>query len=82
MIGELPAYVLDKHTALGKAAIRRFARECSAVRKALAAHVPEYRAVEERLVSLPQRINLEQRRSFCAKGSAINCSVLLGHRLP
>ena len=44
MIGELPAYALDKHTAPGKAAIRRFARECSAVRNTLAAHVPEYRA--------------------------------------
>jgi hypothetical protein len=44
MIGEVPAYALDKHTALGKAAIHRFARECTAVRDALAAHVPEYRA--------------------------------------
>jgi MgsA AAA+ ATPase C terminal len=44
MIGEVPAYALDKHTALGKAAIHRFARECPAVRDALAAHVPEYRA--------------------------------------
>jgi hypothetical protein len=44
LIGEVPAYALDKHTALGKAAIRRFARECPAVRNALAAHVPEYRA--------------------------------------
>jgi hypothetical protein len=42
--GELPAYALDKHTALGKAAIHRFARECPAVRNALAAHVPGYRA--------------------------------------
>jgi hypothetical protein len=44
MIGELPAYAFDKHTALGKAAIRRFARECSAVCDTLAAFVPEYRA--------------------------------------
>ncbi len=43
MIGEVPAYALDKHTAIGKAAIHRFARECLAVRDALAAHVPEYR---------------------------------------
>ena len=44
LIGELPAYALDKHTALGKAAIHRFARECPAVRGVLAAYVPEYRA--------------------------------------
>jgi hypothetical protein len=44
LIGELPAYALDKHTALGKAAIHRFARECPVVHDALAAHVPEYRA--------------------------------------
>jgi hypothetical protein len=44
MISEVPAYALDKHTALGKAAIQRFSRECPAVRDALAAHVPEYRA--------------------------------------
>jgi hypothetical protein len=46
MIGEVPAYAFDKHTAVGKAAIHRFARECPAVRNALAAHVPEYRANE------------------------------------
>jgi hypothetical protein len=46
MVGELPAYVLDKHTALGKAAIGRFARECKAVRNALATHVPKYRAAD------------------------------------
>jgi hypothetical protein len=44
LIGELPAYALDKHTGLGKAAIHRFARECSAVRDVLTTHVPEYRA--------------------------------------
>jgi MgsA AAA+ ATPase C terminal len=48
MIGEVPAYALDKHTALGKAAIQRFARECPAVREALAAHVPDYRATMPR----------------------------------
>ena len=44
MIGGVPVYALDKHTALGKAAIRRFARECPPVRNTLAAHVPDYRA--------------------------------------
>jgi len=44
MVAEVPAYALDKHTALGKAAIHRFARERPAVRSALTAHVPEYRA--------------------------------------
>ena len=43
-IREVPAYALDKHTALGKAAIHRFSRECPAVRSVLTAHVPEYRA--------------------------------------
>ena len=46
MIGDsgVPAYALDKHTAIGKAAIHRLARENRAVREVLAAHVPEYRA--------------------------------------
>jgi hypothetical protein len=44
MIGDIPSYVFDKHTAVGKAAIHRFARENHAVRDVLAAYVPEYRA--------------------------------------
>ncbi len=44
MIGNIPSYVFDKHTAVGKAAIHRLARENPAVRDTLAAHVPEYRA--------------------------------------
>jgi hypothetical protein len=44
MIGDIPSYVFDKHTAVGKAAIHRFARENHAVRDLLAAYVPEYRA--------------------------------------
>jgi len=44
MIGDIPSYVFDKHTAAGKAAIHRLARENPAVRDTLAAHVPEYRA--------------------------------------
>jgi hypothetical protein len=44
MIGEVPSYVFDKHTAVGKAAIHRFAHENHAVRDALAAYVPEHRA--------------------------------------
>ncbi len=44
MIGDIPGYALDKHTAVGKAAIHRLARENRAVREVLAAHVPEYRA--------------------------------------
>jgi hypothetical protein len=44
MIGDIPSFVFDKHTALGKAAIHRFARENHAVRDLLAAYVPEYRA--------------------------------------
>ena len=44
MIGDVPAYAYDKHTAVGKAAIHRLARENDAVREALAAYVPEHRA--------------------------------------
>jgi hypothetical protein len=46
MIGELPACILDKYTALGKAANCHVACECPAIRNALAAHAPEYRANE------------------------------------
>ena len=44
IIGDIPGYAFDKHTAIGKAAIHRLARENRAVREVLAAHVPEYRA--------------------------------------
>ena len=44
MIGDIPSYALDKHTAIGKAAIHRLARQNRVVREVLAAHVPEYRA--------------------------------------
>jgi hypothetical protein len=44
MIGDIPGYALDKHTAIGKAAIHRLARENHAVREVLAAHVADYRA--------------------------------------
>jgi hypothetical protein len=44
MIGGIPSYVFDKHTAVGKAAIHRFARENAAVRDAIAVFVPEYHA--------------------------------------
>ena len=44
MIGDIPGYALDKHTAIGKAAIHRLARENRAVREVLSIHVPEYRA--------------------------------------
>jgi hypothetical protein len=44
MIGGIPSFVFDKHVAIGKAAIHRFARENHAVRDLLAAYVPEYRA--------------------------------------
>jgi hypothetical protein len=43
MIGEVPSYVFDKHTAVGKAAIHRFARENNAVCAVLTAFVPEHR---------------------------------------
>jgi hypothetical protein len=44
MIGGVPMYALDKHTAIGKAAIHRLARENEAVCDVLATFVPEYRA--------------------------------------
>ena len=40
----LPAWVLDKHTRLGKAAMRRFIREVPAVDAVLARYVPDFRA--------------------------------------
>lgn len=43
IVGEIPTYAFDKHTAIGKAAIHRLARENEAVRAVLAEHVPEYR---------------------------------------
>jgi hypothetical protein len=46
ILNGVPLYAFDKHTALGKAAIHRFARENDAVRETLAEHVPEYRAQE------------------------------------
>lgn len=42
----LPLYALDKNTALGKAAIRRFARECRDVDQELVRYVPEFRALD------------------------------------
>lgn len=46
MIGEVPAYALDKFTARGKAAISTFARENDGVRAALEANVADFRAYE------------------------------------
>jgi hypothetical protein len=46
LIGDIPAYALDKHTAIGKTAIHRLARENQYVRDLLATYVPEYRANE------------------------------------
>jgi hypothetical protein len=44
VVGGVPLYTFDKHTAIGKDAIHRLARESEAVRGVLAAFVPEYRA--------------------------------------
>jgi hypothetical protein len=46
VVGSVPLYAFDKHTAIGKSAIHRLARENEAVRDVLAAFVPEYRAKE------------------------------------
>jgi hypothetical protein len=43
-IADIPSFVFDMHTAVGKSAIHRFARENHAVRDVLAAYVPEHRA--------------------------------------
>jgi hypothetical protein len=40
----VPLYTFDKHTAIGKAAIHRFARECNDVRDVLNFFVPEERS--------------------------------------
>ena len=44
MLGDVPSYVLDKHTSAGKFAIQRLVRENEAVRDVLANYVPEHRA--------------------------------------
>jgi hypothetical protein len=44
VIGGVPLWTFDKHTAIGKAAIHRLARENDAVCDVLATFVPEYRA--------------------------------------
>jgi MgsA AAA+ ATPase C terminal len=70
MIGEVPAYALDKHTALGKAAIHRFVRECPAVRNALAAHVPDYRANDAACMAAFYADAAPVARRFVWEGSA------------
>jgi len=40
MVDDAPMYALDKHTRLGREAIRRFASENDEVREALARYVP------------------------------------------
>jgi hypothetical protein len=46
VVDGVPMYAFDKHTAIGKAAIHRLARENAAVRDVLAAFVPGNRAKE------------------------------------
>lgn len=43
LIGEIPAYTLDKHTRIGKRAISIFARDNDEVRTCLDDHLPEFR---------------------------------------
>jgi hypothetical protein len=77
MIGDVPSYVFDKHTAAGKAAIHRFARENASVRDGLAAFVPEYRALDVTRMAAsmstpplyPVALNGQHRRSWSASGS-------------
>jgi hypothetical protein len=45
-IDAVPMYTFDKHTRIGKAAIRKFAVENDEVRRCLAEYVPEFRAVD------------------------------------
>jgi hypothetical protein len=40
----IPLYAFGHHTRIGKQAIRRFVRECTAVRNVLEKHVPDYKA--------------------------------------
>jgi hypothetical protein len=44
VLNGVPLYAFDTHTALGKMAISRFAKENEPVREALAQHVPEHKA--------------------------------------
>jgi hypothetical protein len=50
-IADIPSFVFDMHTAVGKSAIHRFARENHAVRDVLAAYVPERRAKDAACVA-------------------------------
>lgn len=45
LCGDVPTYALDKHTALGKAAISRMVVENRRVSEVISAHVPDFRAV-------------------------------------
>ena len=47
VIGEAPAYALGKHTALGKAAIHPFVRECPAVRDALVEYASKINGLKQ-----------------------------------
>lgn len=46
LCGGLPSYTFDKHTRLGKQAIKQLLRENSVVRDCIADFVPEYKAIE------------------------------------
>lgn len=46
LCGGLPSYTFDKHTRLGKQAIKQLLHESSDVRDCIADFVPEYKAIE------------------------------------
>jgi hypothetical protein len=64
----LPLWVLDKHTATGKRAIGEFARSNDAVRKALEASVPEFRARDVALMAAFYADAIELDRKFVWPG--------------
>jgi hypothetical protein len=70
MIGDIPSYAFDKHTAVGKSAIHRFAHENHAVRDALAAYVPEYRAKDVACIAAFHVDAAPVSRRFAWDGSA------------
>jgi hypothetical protein len=70
MIGDVPSYAFDKHTAVGKTAIHRLARENDAVREALAAYVPDYCAKDAACIAAFHVDAAPVSRRFDCSGSA------------
>jgi hypothetical protein len=71
VVGGVPLYAFDKHTRLGKQAIRQFARENDAVRRCLEQHVADYRAQAAACVA-----------AFYADAAPVSCRLTWEGSLP